>query len=371
MLIGMEVRIDPWDYRLIQEYDKLFTIFGIQPIENIPRRELLKHHFFTRRIIFGHRDFDKWLEALGKGEKVIVLTGFMPSGTPHLGTAMVFEELKYFQSIGAYVKIVIADAEAYAVRREDRDLTIRFGLEFIKHALAWGLNPEKAEFYFQTAMSEAYYRLIQMFSRKITMAEMEAIYGDLSPAKVVSALTQVADILHPELEEFGGFKHVLVPVGVDQDPHLRLARDVADRFEGELGLTRPSSTYHKLLRGLDGNKMSKSRPDFAIFLDESEEAVRKKIAMALTGGRATAEEQRKLGGEPWKCMVFELYTYFLLNDKELNELREECVKGRILCGECKRIAIEKLVERIREHRKRYMEINENLAIDRIVKKPSF
>ncbi len=367
----MGMRIDPWDYRLIQEYDKLITVFGIQPIDKVEHYELLNHHFFKRRIVFGHRDLDKWLEALRKGERVAVLTGFMPSGTPHLGTAMVFEELKFFQSIGAHVKVVIADAEAYAVRREDRETTIRWGLEFIKHAIAWGVDPEKAEFYFQTAMRDSYYRLIQMFSRKVTLAEMEAIYGDLSPAKVVSALTQVADILHLQLDEFGGYRYVLVPVGVDQDPHIRLARDVADRFEGELGLKRPSSTYHKLLRGLDGNKMSKSRPEFAIFLDDDEDVVKKKIAMALTGGRATAEEQRRLGGEPWKCMVYELYTYFLLSDDELREITESCVKGRILCGECKRLAYSKLIERLREHKKRYKEVSEKVDLDRIVKTPSF
>ncbi|WP_440059198.1 tryptophan--tRNA ligase [Thermogladius sp. 4427co] len=367
----MDIRIDPWDYKIIQEYDKLFTVFGIQSIDSIPYKDLLKHHFFTRRIVFGHRDFDKWLNALRRGDKVIVLTGFMPSGVPHLGTAMVFEELKFFQEIGASVKIVIADAEAYAVRREDRGSTIKHGIEFIKHAIAWGIDPNKSEFYFQTAMKESYYRLIQMFSRKVTAAEMEAIYGDLTPAKIMAALTQVADILHPQLEEFGGYKHVLVPVGVDQDPHLRFARDIADRFSEELGFERPSSTYHKLLRGLDGNKMSKSRPDYAIFLNDDENVVRKKVMMALTGGRATAEEQRRLGGEPWKCMIHELYVYFMLNDEDVRKITEECVTGRILCGECKRIAVELLVGKLKEHKKKYEEVERTFNIEKIVKIPAF
>lgn len=363
--------LDPWGYALPEEYDKLLTAFGIEPIDSVLGLLDRPHHFFKRRVIFGHRDFGKWIGALRSGKRAIVLTGAMPTGTPHLGTAMVFEELKYFQSLGARVKVAIADAEAYAVRREDRADTIRNGLEFIKHAIAWGVDPERAEFYFQTAMTDSYYRLIQMFSRKITMAEMEAIYGELSPAKVMAALTQAADILHPQLDEFGGYEFVLVPVGADQDPHLRLARDLADRFSGELGLERPSSVYHKLLRGLDGNKMSKSRPDYAIFLDDPDEVVRAKIARALTGGRATAEEQRKLGGEPHKCSVFELYTYFLLDDDSLREIREQCVGGKILCGECKRIAAEKLLERLREHRARYREVSEGEVVKKVVKVPSF
>ncbi|MEM4889511.1 MAG: tryptophan--tRNA ligase, partial [Thermosphaera sp.] len=216
------------------------------------------------------------------------------------------------------------------------------------------------------------YRLMQMFSRKITMAEMEAIYGELSPGKIIASLTQAADILHLQLDSYGSFKHVLVPVGADQDPHLRLTRDLADRFEGELGLTRPASIYHKLLRGLDGNKMSKSRPDFAIHLDDSEEVVRKKFINALTGGRATAEEQKRLGGEPWKCVVYETYLYHLApEDKMLKEVYEDCVSGRVLCGECKRRALEILTNRLKEHRKRYLEVKESGIVEKVVKTPSF
>lgn len=366
----MSITLDPWGYAAIEDYEKLLEEFGIKPVKDITSLYSLDHHFFSRNVIFGHRDFDAWLEKLKVKDNVAVLTGFMPSGSPHLGTAMVYEELKYFQQKGAYVKIAIADAEAYAVRREDRGDLIKRGVEFIAHAIAWGVNPEKAEFYFQTNMTSSYYRLIQMFSRKVTEAEMRAIYGDVSPAKIMAALTQAADILHLQLEEYGGFKYVLVPVGIDQDPHLRLTRDIADRFENELGLRRPSSIYHKLLRGLDGNKMSKSRPEYAIHLDDPIELAEKKLINALTGGRATAEEQRKLGGEPLKCMIFELYMYHLVrDDDELRDIYSDCVNGKILCGECKRRAISKLRELMITHNEKYSEVINQ--VEKYVKKPSF
>ncbi len=363
--------IDPWGHIAIEDYDRLLTEFGIKPTKELLGRYPLNHKYFTRNVIFGHRDLDIWLDNLLSGGKVAILTGFMPSGDPHLGTAMVYEELKYFQTRwNVYVKVVIADAEAYAVRREDRDEVVKRGLDFIAHALAWGLDPDRAGFYYQTNMSPAYYRLIQMFSRKVSEAEIRAIYGDLSPAKLIAALTQAADILHLQLEEYGGFKHVLVPVGVDQDPHLRLTRDLADRFERELGLKRPSSIYHKLLRGLDGNKMSKSRPEYAIHLTDPVDIALKKLMNALTGGRATAEEQRRLGGEPWKCTVFELYTYHLVeDDAELRDIYNECVTGKILCGHCKLRAGERLKALLTEHQKRYVEYRQR--VERYVEKPSF
>lgn len=367
----MNIILDPWGYFDISDYNKLFEKFGIEPIDKIIDLLPVKHYFFTRKIVFGHRDMDKWLAALKKNEKVIVLTGFMPSGHTHLGHLMVFEELKYLQKLGAPVTIAIADAEAYAVRRLDRIKTVEYGLEYISHALAWGLDLDKTNFYFQTNHKVEYYRLIQLFSRKISMAEMEAIYGELSPAKIIAALTQAADILHLQLDVYGGYEYVIVPVGADQDPHIRLARDLADRFKKELGLTRPASFYHKFITGLDGNKMSSSRPDYAIFLLEDLDIIRKKIMNALTGGKATAEEQRKLGGEPYKCTVYQLYMYFVSDEKELIETYNNCVSGKILCGRCKRRIAEKLLEIIREHQKKYYEIRNSKLLEKAIEKPTF
>lgn len=356
----------------ISDYSKLYEMFGIEPIDTVINDLKVKHRFFERRIVFGHRDMTKWIKSLYSGEKSIVLTGFMPSGHVHLGHLMVIEELKYFQNIGVKVRVVIADAEAYAVRRLDRDLTIKYGLEYIAHTLAWGLKSSETDFYFQTNYDENYYRLIHFFSRKVSFNEMEAIYGELTPAKIVSALTQAADILHCQLEEFGGYRNVIVPVGADQDPHIRLTRDLADRFSNDLGLTRTSSMYHKFVTGLDGNKMSSSRPDFAIFLLDDDDTVAKKISMALTGGRATAEEQKRLGGEPHKCSIYQLYLYFLAEtDSDLRQVYNDCVAGKVLCGSCKKLALERLLSMLREQRSRFNEVMSSGLVDKVVKKPGF
>jgi tryptophanyl-tRNA synthetase len=137
-------------------------------------------------------------------------------------------------------------------------------------------------------------------------------------------------------------------------------------------LKRPSSFYHKFIRGLDGNKMSSSRPEYAIFLLDPPEVVRKKVFMALTGGRATAEEQRKDGGVPEKCTVYELYMYFIYPDDEmLRRVYEECRSGKVLCGPCKRRAYEGLIEIIKRHQERYREIVESGIVEKLVRFPSF
>ena len=359
-------RLDPWGTIEIKDYDRLRRVFGIRPFaEVIPKlREAgFEPSLHMRRgILFGHRDFDTVvLEGLRRGERVAVLTGFMLSGRFHFGHKLTADQLIYYQRhLGLKVFVALADAEAFAVRRIPRREAVRLGVEeYVANLIALGLDPDKTEFYFQTNRGAPYYRLIQLASGRVTAAEMEAIYGDISPAKIVSALTQVADILHPELEEYGGYKRVIVPVGVDQDPHLRLTRDIVDRLKGVVELMRPASTYHKLIRGLDGGKMSSSRPDYTIFLTDPPQLARRKLMRALTGGRATAEEQRRLGGVPEACTVYDLYLYHLLpDDAELRRIYRDCRSGAMLCGECKRFAAERLLAFLEEHQSKLEEARE-------------
>jgi tryptophanyl-tRNA synthetase len=91
--------------------------------------------------------------------------------------------------------------------------------------------------------------------------------------------------------------------------------------------------------------MSKSKPRSCISIPEEPKEVKSKIMDALTGGRRNAEEQKRLGGEPEKCMVFELYKQHLIEkDEELDEIYQQCKSGGILCGPCKERAF-KLMEK--------------------------
>jgi len=372
---GEDVRLDPWGAIEIKDYNRLFRVFGIRPFAEVAR--LLRQAgmapslHMRRGIIFGHRDFDKVLLAKARGEPVAVLTGFMPSGRFHFGHKLTVDQLIYYQRSGFKIFVALADAEAHIVRRMPREESFRIAVEeYVANMIALGLDPKKTEFYFQTNRGTPYYRLIQLFAGKVTAAEMEAIYGDISPAKMMAALTQAADILHVQLEEYGGYKHVVVPVGADQDPHLRLSRDLADRMHGIVKLERPASTYHKLQPGLDGKKMSSSRPDSTIFLTDPPEVAKRKLFRALTGGRATAEEQRKLGGIPETCSVYHMDLYHLIpDDNELNKIYTACRTGELLCGQCKTIAWEKLAKFLEEHQKK-LEKAKDIAWS-IIETPTF
>ena len=79
----------------------------------------------------------------------------------------------------------------------------------------------------------------------------------------------------------------------------------------------------------------------------------KKIQNAQTGGRATAEEQRRLGANPDACTVYETYVYHLMpRDEDLREAREWCTTGTKLCGACKDVAKERVAAFLREHQEK-------------------
>lgn len=359
----MKNEINPWGSEDVKDYDKLSKEFGIRPFGPLLKRMREPHLLMRRGIVFGHRDFDKILDAVEKKEGYAMLTGLMPSGKFHLGHKILAEQIIYHQQVlGAKVFICVADMEAYNMRMNDMEKLRETAIsEYLINYIALGLKPKNCDFYFQSGRSDdaeksnAYYRLAGTAARKPTMNEMRAIYGDLSPGKIMSVMVQVADILHPMLPGFGSFKHVVVPVGVDQDPHMRLTRDIASRFEREYGFpSLPSSTYHRFIKGLKGGKMSSSDPLSYIALTDDPETARKKIMKyAFSGGRETVEEHRKKGGVPEVDVSYQyLYSQFEPDEKKIRKIYEDYRSGKMLTGELKQILAEKLEKFLTEHRKK-------------------
>ncbi|MEA1904868.1 MAG: tryptophan--tRNA ligase [Candidatus Hadarchaeota archaeon] len=352
----MPMKIDPWGEAIPKDYARLMDEFGIEPFEALIDEIPNPHHLMRRKVIFGHRDFGRVLDAMRKGKDFAVMTGLMPSGRMHLGHKLVVDQLIWYQERGADIYLCVADLESHATRgltlEEARKLAID---EYLLNFQALGLDLRKCNLYFQSR-SDVVRNLAYTLGRKVNFSEMRAIYGfagESNVAHIFYPMIDIADILHPQLKEFGGPRPTVVPVGIDQDPHLRLARDVAGRFKHDFKFIPPSSTYHRLMPGLTGKKMSSSRPETAIFLTDSVRDVRKKIMDAFTGGQPTAKEQRKKGGNPDKCVVYGLYVYHLMpDDEELLELREACKSGELICGDCKARAIELMGKFLGEQQER-------------------
>lgn len=222
--------IDPWGSAQSTDYDRIIDRFGLTSMEGVQLDSPSKLH--RRGIVFAHRDVDQILEAQRTGAPFGVLTGLMPSGQMHLGHSMVVEQARWFQQQGGDVTIAVADLESQATRgvslAKGRTVALE---EYISHYAALGLDPAKTNVYFQSTRPVVQ-RLGFQLGKRTNLSEFEAIYGfggETNLAHVQAPLVQVGDILHPQIDEYGGLRPIVVPVGVDQDPHLRLTRGLASK----------------------------------------------------------------------------------------------------------------------------------------------
>ncbi len=351
----MNETIDPWGQVNVKNYDRLCKNFGIGDFSKMAVEMPEAPIYIKRNCIFGHKDFGPILNAIKNKKRFVMMTGLMPSGSFHFGHKLVADQIIYYQKLGAECFIAAADLEAYLTRDIPLDKARETAIEeYLLNYIALGLKPEKTHFYFQTNWKNDYLNLSKFVSKKTTFNEVKAIYGNINPSKIVSALTQVADILHPQLEVFGGPRPTVVPVGADQLPHINFTRDIAARMKSEFGFVLPSATFHKLIPGLQGGKMSSSVPESSILFSDNPKTIKKKIMKyAFSGGQATIEEHREKGGNPdidipfqWLKMIFEP------DDKKLKKIEDDYRSGKLLTGELKQILVEKIDMFLEEHNKR-------------------
>ena len=229
-MVSEKLNIDPWSSTQSTDYTRIIEQFGLSNMNNLSLPE--PSHLHRRGIVFAHRDLDIVLDAQKTGEKFGVLTGLMPSGRMHLGHSMVIEQVKWFQQMGGDVTIAVADLESQATRgvslEKGREIALT---EYVANYAALGLNPDLTSVYFQSSRSEVQ-RLGYQLGKRTNLSEFEAIYGfrgETNLAHVQAPMVQVGDILHPQTEDYGGLRPIVVPVGVDQDPHLRLTRGIASK----------------------------------------------------------------------------------------------------------------------------------------------
>jgi len=335
-------RLDPWGTSSIKDYSRLQSEFGIEPVAPLLSRLKRPSPHMSRGIDFGQRDLGRVLDALGSNKPYAVMSGIKPDGAFHLGNKMTADDMIYFQSLSkkSTVYYAIADVEAYADNGLSFGETSKTAIRNVADILALGLDPDRAVVYKQSEEMRVM-RLSMIFSRGVTNNMLKAIYGERQIGLYLSALVQAGDILMPQLPEFGGPKPVLVPVGADQDPHIRLSRDLASRYGSEFKFVPPSAIYHRLELALTGGyKMSKRVPESGFTLDDSSAEASKRVRVAFTGGRNTVEEQRRLGGRPDICPVFDLYRFhFATDDEHVRRVHYECEEGIRLCGDCKQEAI--------------------------------
>ncbi len=351
--------LDPWGNGLVEDYERLCSEFGIEKVEDVMDSVLHQNRYFRRRIIFGHRDFGTIVKAIQQKKPWAVMSGIKPSGEFHLGTFTTASEIVEFQKLGAKAFYAIADIESWQDNGIPFEETARYAVDNLADIMAVGLDPDKAYIWRQS--EEEHVKAIPyLVSKGVTNNMLTAIYGERPFGLYLSAMVQVGDILLPQLLD--GPMPTVVPVGVDQDPHIRLTRDLTRRyFVDDKKFFLPGATYHRLLEGLDGTeKMSKRNPNSSFSFNESPDSITRKLQNAFTGGRNTLKEQREKGGNPDLCMIHKLLLYhFLDDDQKLKEIYDDCKSGKLLCGPCKKFAIDLVLKYVHQHQERKQKLIPN------------
>ncbi|WP_330630509.1 tryptophan--tRNA ligase [Halocatena halophila] len=223
-----DVALDPWGSSTVEDYRKLFEEFGIESFDDVLDSVSQPHYLMRRGVIFGHREYERVLEGMAD-HNAAVLSGFMPTGDPHIGHKLVFDEIIWHQRHGADAFSLIADLEAHSARGLDWDEIETHARDYILSLLALGFDPEAGELYRQSENREVQDLAFEL-GIETNLSELQAIYGfdgETDVSHMQSVVTQMADILYPQLEEP---RPTVIPVGPDQDPHVRLARDLAARM---------------------------------------------------------------------------------------------------------------------------------------------
>ncbi len=318
---------------------KLIEEFGAQPIENL--KDKPDFYTFSSGVLASHRDFDKFFSALKKREKCAIVSGVNASGTLHLGHKAVFDTNLFFQKkYNIPIFIPISDDESYVSGKvKTQEEALQNSMKLAKEMLAYGFDPQKTYFIIDQIYTNIYNLAIKL-SKKVTLSEIKATYGyqnEDNPGLYFYPAVQSAHILLPE--EKYGIKNVIVPIGPDEDAHIRICRDIAAKFN----YSKPSILHSRFLPGTDGTKMSKSKGN-AIFLNDDEKSIRKKIASAFSGGQKTVEEHKKLGGNPDVDVSCLYLKYLFLSEKESKKLFDDYRKGKLLTSDVKKLFADKVVE---------------------------
>ena len=278
----------------------------------------------------------------------IVMSGIRPTGFLHLGN--------YFGAIRNYVRMqdeyecffMVADLHSLTTHPDTKDLKANVH-RVLAENIACGLDPDKVALYCQSHVYETaeLYLYLNMLAYKGEL-EKTATFKDKArhqPENINAGLLtypvlQAADIIIHRAK--------YVPVGKDQEQHLEMARNFANRFNHRYGEVFPEpeafNYSNELVRvpALDGSgKMSKSENQMStLYLADEDDVIMKKVMKAKTDSGPTEKKSVKPG---YIENLFLLMT--LVSDKSvIKKYEDDYDECRIRYGDMKKQLAEDMVK---------------------------
>jgi len=292
-----------------------------------------------------------------------ILTGVQSTGTPHLGNILPAIEMANDPKNKAF--LFIADMHSLTQIKDGKQLRENT-YSTAATWLACGLDISKTVFYRQSDIPQvtelSWYLSCYFPYQRLTLAhsfkDKADRLSDVNSGLFTYPMLMAADILLYDAE--------IVPVGKDQLQHLEMTRDVANRFNNVVGetLVAPKAKIQentKLVPGIDGEKMSKSRENtINIFLTDKK--LRKQI-MGIKTDSTPLEEPK----DPDTDNIFALYK-LLASDAQIKEMRANYEGGNYGYGHAKQALYELIIAKFETVRERYNHyMNNQHEIDEALK----
>ncbi|HNT60483.1 MAG TPA: tryptophan--tRNA ligase [Candidatus Bilamarchaeaceae archaeon] len=347
--------VTPWEVSGNIDYEKLIKEFGTSGITPALRARVERNAgesnvMLRRGYFFSHRDLDLVMDDYEKGRGFYLYTGRGPSGPMHIGHLIPLVFTRWLQErfkVNLYIEIT--DDEKFLCRREEGWEDIgKHAEQNIRDIAAVGFDPDRTFIFRDSEYIGNVYPMLLKIAKKVNFSTVKAVFGFTNETNIGFIFYPAYQIMPTLFEK----KRCLIPAAIDQDPYWRVQRDIAE----SLGHQKTAAIHSKFLSPLQGaeGKMSSSVRESAIWLDDDEKTVRKKIMKyAFSGGRSTLEEHRRLGADLSVDVPFQwLSVLFEPDDVELKRIAGEYGSGRMLTGEVKEILAGKVNEFLEGHRAR-------------------
>ena len=288
-----------------------------------------------------------------------ILTGIQSTGTPHLGNILgaIMPAIEMANNPQNDSFLFIANLHTLTQIKDAEELRHNT-YSTAATWLAFGLDVEKTVFYRQSDVPQVtelswylscffpYQRLTLAHSFKDKADRLEDVNAGLFTYPMLMA----ADILLYDAN--------IVPVGKDQLQHIEMTRDVAARFHAKMGETfvMPEGKIQEntmLIRGTDGEKMSKSRDNtINIFLNDKQ--LRKQI-MSIQTDSTPLEDPKD-----WKsCNCFAIYS-LLATKEQIEVMKANYENGHYGYGHAKQAVFELIIDKFSKERELYNHFMNNL-----------
>ena len=285
-----------------------------------------------------------------------VFSGARPTGRQHIGNY--FGHIMNLIALQEEYDCFDCVVDLHALTTLESTVTLQQDInDMVLDWLAAGVDPEKSVIFVQSHVPE--------------ITELHLLFSMVTP---LSWLLRVPTFkekvkLHPQNVNYGLvgypvlmtsdialYKGEVVPVGVDQQPHLEFAREIIRRFNFTFGDIFPEPemklTDFPLIVGLDGtSKMSKSA-DNHIEIASSPDEIHKRVSGAFTDPQRVRKSDP---GHPEICNVYSLRRMF--TPERVEEVAAACRNAEIGCVQCKK----ELAEAIADYFGPFRERREQLA----------